>query len=43
MALQIARAKVDGSFLLDIWEREEWKERKREGEEENGREFMYCR
>ena len=43
MDLQIARAKVEGSFLLGIWERDGWKKWEREGEEEKGREFMYCR
>ena len=47
--LQIATwtwgANVEGSFSLGIWERDEWKEWKREGEEVNGRELMsrYCR
>ena len=37
--LQIARANVEGYFLVGIWERYEWKEGKREGEKERKREL----
>ena len=43
LPLLYCKGKGGGIVSLGIWERDGWKKWEREGEEEKGKEFMYCR